>query len=75
MIVTTTAKQLLLDSVSMQQLDLAIVMHGLRKAPSNITLTPLEAEEFVAIVSREHPLAEQSALDPADLQSLSLILL
>jgi LysR family transcriptional activator of glutamate synthase operon len=74
LIVITGATELLLHSVSVQHLDLAITMEGVRKAPGNLTMTPLGAEELVVIINAEHPLAKRTTLDPIDLLALPLIL-
>lgn len=73
-IISTAPTESLLTLVSAQHIDLAIVMQALNKAPTNVTLTPLEPEELVVILNAECPLARRELLDPADLLSTPLIL-
>jgi DNA-binding transcriptional LysR family regulator len=73
LIVTTSTTELLLQQVSSQTVDLAIVMQ-ISDNPSNLLITPLESEELVLILSAEHPMARKNTLDPGDLESLPFIL-
>jgi LysR family transcriptional regulator, low CO2-responsive transcriptional regulator len=72
LIVLAGTTEFLLESLRSQHLDLAIVM---RTAPQpGLTTTPLGSEELVLVLNREHPLARQRTLDPADLAGLRFIL-
>lgn len=73
LIVTTSTTELLLQQVSSQTVDLAIVMQ-ISDNPTNLLITPLESEELVLILNAEHPMARKSTLDPGDLESLPFIL-
>ena len=73
LIVTTSTTELLLQQVSSQTVDLAIVML-ISDNPSNLLITPLESEELVLILSAEHPMARKNTLDPGDLEGLPFIL-
>ena len=73
LIVTTSTTELLLQQVSSQTVDLAIVMQ-ISENPSNLLITPLESEELVLILSAEHPMARKNTLDPGDLENLPFIL-
>lgn len=72
LIVLAGTTEFLLEALRSQHLDLAIVM---RTAPQpGLTTTPLGSEELVLVLNREHPLARQRTLDPADLAGLRFIL-
>ena len=72
LIVLAGTTEFLLEALRSQHLDLAIVM---RTAPQpGLTMTPLGSEEMVLVLNREHALARQRTLDPADLAGLRFIL-
>lgn len=72
LIVLAGTTEFLLEALRSQHLDLAIVM---RTAPQpGLATTPLGSEELVLVLNREHPLARQRTLDPADLAGLRFIL-
>lgn len=72
LIITTAATELLMQSVTNQQLDLAIVMQPVTPGPS-VQLVPMMREELVVVVNAGHPLATKSVLLPEDLKGLPLI--
>jgi len=72
LIVLAGTTEFLLDALRSQHLDLAVVM---RTGPQpGLTMKPLGREELVIVLNREHPLARQKSLTPADLASLRFIL-
>jgi len=72
LIVLAGTTEFLLDALRSQHLDLAVVM---RTAPQpGMAVTPLGQEEMIVVVNREHPLARQKTVEPADLASLRFIL-
>jgi DNA-binding transcriptional LysR family regulator len=72
LIVLAGTTEFLLDALRSQHLDLAVTM---RTTPQpGLTVTPLGHEEMIVVVSREHPLARQKTVEPADLASLRFIL-
>lgn len=72
LIVLAGTTEFLLDALRSQHLDLAVVM---RTGPQpGLNVTPLGHEEMVIVVNREHPLARQKTVEPADLASLRFIL-
>jgi DNA-binding transcriptional LysR family regulator len=72
LIVLAGTTEFLLDALRSQHLDLAVVM---RTAPQpGMTVTPLGHEEMIIVINREHPLARQKTVEPADLSSLRFIL-
>jgi LysR family transcriptional regulator, cyn operon transcriptional activator len=72
LIVLAGTTEFLLDALRSQHLDLAIVM---RTPPQpGLTFTPLGREEMVIVLNRDHPLARQRTIEPADLSSLRFIL-
>jgi LysR family transcriptional activator of glutamate synthase operon len=72
LIVLAGTTEFLLDALRSQHLDLAVVM---RTAPRpGMIVTPLGHEEMIVVVNREHPLARQKMVEPADLASLRFIL-
>jgi DNA-binding transcriptional LysR family regulator len=72
LIVLAGTTEFLLDALRSQHLDLAVVM---RTGPqTGLTVTPLGQEEMIVVVNREHPLARQKTVEPADLASLRFIL-
>ena len=73
LIVLTGTTEFLLEAVTSQHIDLAIVM-STPAPPPGLTITPLGREELVVVVNREHPLARKSTLAAADLSSLRFIL-
>lgn len=73
LIVTTGTTESLLQQVTLQAVDLAIVM-DVRKVAGNLQITPLQSEELVVIIAAEHALARRTMLDPADLLTLPFIL-
>lgn len=73
LIVLTGTTERLLDLVSSQSIDLAIVM-GAHRVSGNLNMTPLQSEELVVILNAEHALARKNMLDPTDLLAMRLIL-
>jgi DNA-binding transcriptional LysR family regulator len=73
LIIVDGTTERLLEMVSSQAIDLAIVM-GTHKVSGNLCLTPLQSEELVVILNARHDLASKSILDPTDLLALRLIL-
>jgi DNA-binding transcriptional LysR family regulator len=72
LIVLAGTTEFLLDALRAQHLDLAVVM---RTDPQpGMTVTRLGYEEMIVVVNREHPLARQKTIEPADLASLRFIL-
>lgn len=72
LIVLAGTTEFLLDALRAQHLDLAVVM---KTAPQpGLTDRPLGHEEMIIVVNREHPLARQRTVEPADLASLRFIL-
>jgi DNA-binding transcriptional LysR family regulator len=72
LIVLAGTTEFLLDALRSQHLDLAVTM---RTAPQpGLSVTPLGREEMIVVVNREHPLARQKTVEPADLASLRFIL-
>jgi LysR family cyn operon transcriptional activator len=72
LIVLAGTTEFLLDALRSQHLDLAVVM---RTAPQpGVAATPLGREEMIIVVNRDHPLARQKTVEPADLGSLRFIL-
>jgi DNA-binding transcriptional LysR family regulator len=72
LIVLAGSTEFLLEALRTHHLDLAIVM---KTAPQpGLTTTPLGSEELVLVLNREHPLARQGTVDPADLAGLRFIL-
>jgi LysR family transcriptional activator of glutamate synthase operon len=72
LIVLAGTTEFLLDALQSQHLDLAVVMRT--AARPGLTVTPLGHEEMIVVVNREHPLARQKTVEPADLASLRFIL-
>jgi DNA-binding transcriptional LysR family regulator len=73
LIVLTGTTEFLLDAVTSQRIDLAIVM-STPGSPPGLTITPLGGEELVVVLNRDHPLARKSTIGLADLSSLRFIL-
>jgi len=72
LIVLAGTTEFLLDALRAQHLDLAVVM---RTAPQpGMAVTPLGREEMIIVINRDHPLARQKTVEPADLSSLRFIL-
>jgi DNA-binding transcriptional LysR family regulator len=72
LIVLAGTSEYLLDALRSHHLDLAVVM---RTSPQHgLAMKPLGREELVVVLNREHPLARQRTLSPADLASLRFIL-
>jgi DNA-binding transcriptional LysR family regulator len=72
LIVLAGTTEFLLEALRSQHLDLAIVMPTDRQP--GLTSTPLGHEEMVVVLNREHRLARQRMLSPADLAELRFIL-
>jgi len=72
LIVLAGTTEFLLDSLQSQHLDLAVVMRTVPRP--GLTVTPLGHEEMIVVVNREHPLARQKTVEPADLSSFRFIL-
>ena len=72
LIVLAGTTEFLLEALRSQHLDLAVVM---RTAPQpGMAVTPLGREEMIIVINRDHPLARQRTVGPADLASLRFIL-
>ncbi len=72
LIVLAGTTEFLLEALRSQHLDLAVVM---RTAPQpGMAVTPLGREEMIIVINRDHPLARQKTVEPADLASLRFIL-
>jgi LysR family transcriptional activator of glutamate synthase operon len=72
LIVTTGVTEAFMQSVSMQTIDLAIVMQPVVPSQS-IRIIPLMREELVVVLNASHPLAAKGILEPNDLESLPFI--
>lgn len=72
LIVLAGTTEFLLDALRAQHLDLAVVMRT--TTPPGMTVTGLGQEEMIIVVNREHPLARENTVEPADLASLRFIL-
>ena len=72
LLVETGTTEFLIQELSAQRLDLAIVMHPASQA--GLRVTPLYREELAVVLHRNHPAARKTALTPADLASMKFIL-
>jgi LysR family transcriptional activator of glutamate synthase operon len=72
LIAVTGTTEFLIHALTSQAVDLSIVMLPLEQP--GVSIVPLCLEELVVVVNRAHPLARKTALDPADLETLRLIL-
>jgi LysR family transcriptional activator of glutamate synthase operon len=72
LVVTTAVTETLLQAVSTQAIDLAIIMRPV--APSqSLRLVPLMHEELVVVLTAAHPLAAREILEARDLEALPFI--
>ncbi|MGA2590677.1 MAG: LysR family transcriptional regulator [Bryobacteraceae bacterium] len=72
LIVLAGTTEFLLDALRSQHLDLAVVMRTAFQP--GLAVTPLGHEEMVVVLNRDHPLAHQRTVEPADLASFRFIL-
>jgi LysR family transcriptional activator of glutamate synthase operon len=72
LIVLAGTTEFLLDALRSQHLDLAVVMRTALQP--GLAVTELGHEEMVVVLNRDHPLAHQRTVEPADLASFRFIL-